>query len=122
MKDLIRTVIFRPYLKGQGPTFRLSLYDIGLRRTDGKEAVGYKFTMKLLAGKSVTVFEGSDIGCSPLHAIDSDATVKSVMTFITLRPGDTDAEYFQDYNAEQRAFVEDHAESLDCAVFSRFGE
>jgi hypothetical protein len=54
--------------------------------------------------------------------IDSDDAVKSVMGWLTLRPGDTDSDYFADYTAEQMAFCEQHAETLGCEVMARYGE
>jgi hypothetical protein len=113
--------VFKPYAKGQGPTFHLYLYDVGLRRPDGKDAIGYKLTQSHKRRVS-TLFEGSDIGCSPLHAIDSDETVNSVMSFLTLRPGDTDSEYFDGYTAAQKDCCEQHAEALSTAVSVWFGE
>ncbi len=75
-------------------------------------------------GKPITtvLFEGEDFGCSPMHGIDSDATVAAIMAFLTLRPGDTDPEYFADYTPEQLAYCSEHAETLSCEVDCRFGE
>ena len=42
------------------------------------------------------------------------------MGFLTLRKGDTDAEYFENYSQEQTEFSEAHAESLGCEVYNRF--
>lgn len=56
------------------------------------------------------------------HATNSDAAVRNVMGWLTLRPGDTDSEYFAAYTPEQLAFCESHAETLSCEVMYRFGE
>ncbi len=58
------------------------------------------------------IFKGDDFGCSPLHAIDSDECLRSLLSFLTLRRGDTDAEYFEDYTPEQMDFRDTHAETL----------
>lgn len=109
--DCMRTVRFRPYRKGMGPTFTLKLYYL---------PVGYRLIMK---GKTVEIlFEGEDFGCSPLHGIDSDDCVKSLMNFLTLRPGDTDAEYFANYTQVQKDYCDEHAEALSAEVYNRFGE
>lgn len=42
------------------------------------------------------------------------------MSFLTLRPGDTDSDYFKDYNETQKEFCAQHAESLACEVQNRF--
>ena len=119
--DILRYVHFRPYLKGKGPTFTLLTWGGLHYYGNGPQwQVGYRLTMRE-NGKSKTIFCGEDFGCSPLHAIDSDACVKDLMGFLTLRPGDTDREYFENYTPEQLEYCEKHAEALDCAVHDRFG-
>jgi hypothetical protein len=81
--------------------------------------VGYRLTMRD-RGRRTVLFEGDDFGCSPRHAIDSDATVEGIMGFLTLRPGDTDAEYFADYTQAQLDHCARHAEALSCEVQARF--
>ena len=113
-RDILRRCTFRPYRSGYGPTFHLTTWDsckpqqryYGLRET-----IGYRLTMR--EGRVTTVlFEAEDFGPSPMHAIDSDASVRALMGFLTLRPGDTDADYFDAYTDTQRRFCELHAESL----------
>ena len=60
------------------------------------------------------LFDGADYGPAPHVAIDSDESLRGLLAFLTLRPGDTDAEYFAGYSAEQRAF----AESGDCETLA----
>jgi hypothetical protein len=50
------------------------------------------------------IFEGEDFAGSPMDADDSDETVAALLTFLTLRRGDTDAEYFESYTPEQLAW------------------
>lgn len=114
--DVIRRCVFRPYRKGAGPVFYLTLWDTYQTRW-GKSILRYELKM----GRAV-LFAGSDFGCSPLHAIDSDETVAGVMSFLTLRPGDTDHEYFESYSPEQLAYCSEHAESLAAEVYFRFGD
>jgi hypothetical protein len=71
--------------------------------------------------KSAVLFEGEDFWCSPLHAIDSDAAVESIMAFLTCKPGDTDPEYFADYTPAQLDYCSQHAEALASEVEARFG-
>ncbi len=120
MREVIRRVRFVPYRNGMGPRFALTVWDTG--RTNGRKCqLGYRLN-QIDGNRRWTLFEGEDFGCSPLHAIDSDETVESLMGFLTLRPGDTDAEYFADHTPEQLRFCEQHAEALGSEVETRFGE
>jgi hypothetical protein len=107
-----RYAYFRPYQSG--PTFSVELYDVR-----SLERIGYALRQHE-RGKTTVLFEGRDFRPSPLHAWDSDATIEAVLGFLTLRPGDTDAEYFFAYTPAQRAFCEEHAEALWMAVYDRF--
>ena len=113
-RQTLRTIRFKPYRSG--PRFSLTLVDIGHR-----ECIGY-ILCQHEHGKTAALFEGQDFRPSPLHAWDSDDTVAAIMGFLTLRLGDTDREYFDDYTAEQIAFRDTHAETLACEVYSRFEE
>jgi hypothetical protein len=119
-KELIRQVNFRL----TNAYFRLYLYDTFKDDSMGKRLLGYKLTMRIpkYDTKHTTVFEGADIACSPLHAIDSDNAVKAVMGFLTLRKGDVESDYFENYNDIQKDFRDTYAESLSMEVLGRFGE
>ena len=64
-------------------------------RTDwrGQTVLGYELTDR----DGETVFEGEDFAGSPMQADDSDDTLRALLGFLTLRPGDTDSEYFEAY-------------------------
>ena len=87
--------------------FRVEVF--ATSRTDwrGQTRLAYRF-----CDGDRLVFEESDFCGSPLHADDSDETVASLLTFLSLRPGDTDAEYFESYSPSQMEF----AESSDCEL------
>lgn len=112
----IRTCIFKPYRNG-GPTFKLIVSDTGRTDWRGVSVLAYE----LRSGGKV-LFSGSDFAGSPGHAIDSDETMEGLMGFLTLRPGDTDREYFADYTREQLRFCDNHAEALAMEVERRFGK
>lgn len=114
--SLIREVRFFPQGRNRGACFILRMFE-GTPRRDGKEAVAY-----ILSHRGKIIFKGDDFGCSSLHAVDSDDTVKALMGFLTLRPGDTDSEYFDDYTTEQLEYCSRWAESLSMEVYNRFGE
>ncbi len=64
----------------------------------------YRLAYKFTKGRKV-LFEGEDYGCSPGIAIDSQGALIGLLAFLTLKPGDTDREYFEDYTDEQLAFA-----------------
>lgn len=89
-------------LKAPGGRYDLRTWDSG--RTDhmGKTVLRYEFRDP----RGFMLFSGSDFACSPMDAIDSDASVGALLGFLTLRPGDTDREYFDEYTPAQMAFAE----------------
>ena len=119
-ESVLRRCTFKPLGNG-GPVFRLVTWDANRTDTLGKHMLGYELTVKMSeSAPAIVLFRGEDFGCSPKHAIDSDAAVEGIMSFLTLRPGDTDEEYFAGYTPDQRAFCEEHAEALSCEVRARF--
>lgn len=132
--DTLRVCIFRPYRRGLGPSFRLTLWATGRIDSRGQSILGYRLTMHytriqmrqfpIAMGRGVTetIFEGEDFAGSPMHGDDSDDTVRALMGFLTLRPGDTDADYFASDTEAQRAYRDHHGQALAMEVYSRFGE
>jgi hypothetical protein len=62
------------------------------------------------------IFAGAALHDSPLHAVDADAIVAGVLAFLSLKPGDTDPEYFEGYTPEQLAFARAEGENLSLYV------
>ena len=126
MKDILRKVRFQPYRKSMGPVFRLTTWDTNRKDYMGKWLLGYSLVMvesfAVCGRKHTVLFEGEDFGCSSLHAVDSDATITAIMSFLTLRPGDTDRDYFAGYTQAQLDYCAQHAEALSCEVEHRFPE
>jgi hypothetical protein len=89
--------------------FKLIIWDTNRKHHEGAPqwAIAYEFYHK---GK--LIFQAADFGCSPMHAVDSDKCVGGILTFLSLRPGDTDKEYFKDYTPEQMEFAVSHGEEL----------
>ncbi len=88
--------------------YRLDVWDTHRTDSYGKSILGYEFRTP----DDEMLFAGEDFSASPLHAIDSDETLRALLGFLTLRPGDTDSEYFESYTPEQMAFAEGPAEEL----------
>lgn len=116
----VRTCIFKPYLDPAMPRFRLIVWDTGLTDRYGKQRLAYEFSMH--QGRKTVLFKGQDFYASPLKAINRDATMRAIMGFLTLQPGDTDKEFFANYTPEQLAFCARHAEALNYEVWARFGD
>ena len=93
MRDIIR--IFREN------GFTLLMWDTHSRDWRGQTRIGYE-----LWDRGALVFTGEDFSGSPMHADDSDATVASLLSFLSLKPGDTDREYFDSYTPAQLEWVE----------------
>lgn len=121
----MRTVRLSPYRKGCGPVFTLSTWWDFHRFDCGggvqKERLAYRLTMRE-HGKSVVVFQANDCGVAPSDSVDGDASLRALLGFLCLKPGDTDREYFKDYTPAQLAFANAHGEALACETFDRFGE
>lgn len=88
--------------------YTLRTWDTGRTDSRGQSYIGYE--MRDASGESV--FTGDDFAGSPMHADDSDETLRALLNFLTLRPGDTDPDYFADYTERQRRFVREDAETL----------
>lgn len=102
-KDVLRDVTFDGY--------RLVTWDAWTPKHTGRShhPIGYV----LYAPDGEPIFSGEDFGCpTSVHAIDSDACLRGVLGFLTLRPGDTDPDYFMGYTPRQWAFATNEAEAL----------
>jgi hypothetical protein len=104
--DLIRT-----WEDPDGHGFKLELFDTYQTDGYGKAVLGYRF----YHGEAL-VFEGDDFHASPMHSIDGDETVGGLLSFPSLKPGDTDDEYFASYTEGQLAFANEWGETLGLYV------
>src|SRR3990172_4774046 len=122
MRDILRRCRFTPYRKGTGlPSFSLTTWDAHKRDHHGKSGIGYELRMHL-NGKTTVLFTGENFYNSPMHCTDSDASIKAIMGFLTLCPGDTDEEFFENDTDEVKAYRRNYDESLLSAVEARFGD
>jgi hypothetical protein len=88
--------------------FQLLLWATDRTDNRGCTVLGYQLTDK----DGSTLFEGEDFCGSPMHGDDSDDMLRCLIGFLTLRPGDTDDEYFENYTAAQHDFAASDAENL----------
>ena len=87
--------------------YRLLTWDTNRRDELGKSVLGYVFG----CAEQPRLFLGEDFSCSPGVPVDADATLRALIEFLTLCPGDTDPEYFDSYTMDQLAWCD----SDDCA-------
>lgn len=130
MREHIRT-----WTDPDGQGFRLELFDTGKQDSYGKQILAYEFYDQMAypifegdlsfgfhqrmpsrgpkrLNDNEPVFAAADFHCSPLHCTDSDACIGALLSFLSLKPGDTDKEYFDDYTPEQMAWCLERAETL----------
>ena len=93
-------------LRLNGTTLRL--WDT-YRIRGNKNVLRYEFKV----GRKV-IFEGEDFCPSPCWPIDSLQTAYACLGFLTLKPGDTDSEYFEKYTEDQMNW----AKSSKCEYLS----
>lgn len=100
--ELLRHVTFDGY--------QLKLWDTDRpdSRLMGHTYLGYQ----LISPEGNIIFDGDDLGVPPFSPIDSDSTLRTLLGFLTVRPGDVEDEYFADYTLGQMDFVEGDAEAL----------
>ena len=93
-------------------------YTVSLEATSKRMKTGQiKTKYSLTDPKGKVVFSGSDLGCSPLNTPESKENAVALLSFLTLRKGDTDEDYFDDYTPEQLAWID----TDDCEDLSMFG-
>jgi hypothetical protein len=97
----------RTWTDPDGNGYRLELYDTYRQHRYGQELLAYQFFHK-----DKLIFDGADFGCSPMDAIDSDRCIAGLLSFLSLRPGDTDPEYFANYTETQHEFARSEGETL----------
>lgn len=122
--DALRTIRFRPYMPGAGPSFTLRTFATDRTDKRGQTIIAYELFERPAddSKPAVLLFSGEDFAGSPCHADDSDDSIGALMGFLTLRPGDTDADYFANYSDDQLAYCHAHAEALSLTSDDRFGE
>ena len=86
----------------------LMTWQTGRQAKTGQELIGYRLSDE--AGG--IIFEGEDCGVAPSDCIDSDASLRGLLSFLSCKPGDVDEGFFKDYTPEQIKWVEDNGDSL----------
>ncbi len=99
--------LIRTWEDPDGYGFKLEMFDTGRTDSRGQTYIAYHFHHN-----DELIFEGEEFAGSPMHADDSLDTVGALLGFLSLRSGDTDEDYFEDYTEEQIAWRDEFAETL----------
>jgi hypothetical protein len=98
-----------------GDGYRLQLWEVSTGPSF-ETRLAYRLSHRLkdtgFGERFFVLFEVENQSPSPLYAIDSDETLRSILGWVTLQPGDTDADYFDAYTEAQWGFAEGDAEQL----------
>ena len=128
-----RSILFQPYNvqppTKEHPEFLLLLYSSFIKNSSPTEyTVGYTLAIRYVSKEcnnsliNEVIFCSSNINIPTWYSITSDYAVKTVIGWLTLKPGDTDEEYFSSYTPEQLEFCKKHAENLVIEVETLFGD
>jgi hypothetical protein len=98
----------------RGP-FRLELHELPGRSAplvpEGHTPIGYRFFHN-----GQLIFQSDDITVPPDQSLDGDQTVRGVLGFLALRPGNVEPDYFAGYTPSQPAWRDQHAEDLEALL------
>jgi hypothetical protein len=90
--------------------FTLHVYDTNRCDRLGKSILAYEFFDEE-AGKE-PVFHGKDFHCSLLHGKESDKMLAAILGLLSVQPGDTDKEHFDEYSERQLEWCQRRGEEL----------
>ena len=94
-------------------SYTLTLDFLGIDK--GRSKVRYTLTKE---GETDPIFAGDDFSPSTCYDPEGPESAADLLCFLTLREGDTDPEYFDDYTERQKDFSECEAEDLQLWGYS----
>lgn len=87
-------------------------YTVGLAPTGGTGEFGkVQMAYYLRKPNGATIFEGQDFYPSPMYACDGPEAAADLLSFLTVRPGDVEDDYFKDYTRRQKLWL--HSPDVD---------
>lgn len=105
-----------------GVKLHLETWDTGRTDWRGQSYIGYRLRyVSRVPSQRLVIFEGENFSGSPFYADDSNETLGGLLTFLSLRPGDTDREYFDSYTPDQMDFAQTHGEYLSLVAMRMGG-
>lgn len=115
--DLGRTPVFTLRVKLSGVTLSIRVYEGPFSAPNHTTL----FCEGRVNGQELFPRESFYVGVPGHSAIDGKFAKELVLSLFAMKPGDTDAEFFEHYTADQLAFVEAHGEELSIIKEERYG-
>lgn len=72
--------------------------------------------------REIFPFGATYCGVSRYTSIDGDDAKALVLSLVSMKPGDTDADYFANYTGLQLAFADEYSDEITMISEYRFGE
>jgi hypothetical protein len=82
---------------------------VGIKTREPDGRIRYRY---VLEQDGDVIFDGDDFRTGCWAEVDYAEAARSLLGFLTLREGDTDADYFDRYTPEQLAWRDEYAEGL----------
>lgn len=125
--DFLFRLRFRLNIPGQGGWVTIKAWDGSLahplRRNPTHSPIDAEMSWRADGQRRGTVvFPRGATYCAVTSSMTTDgiAARELVTSLFCMKPGDTDADYFEGYTPEQLAWVEQWAETLDCEKQARY--
>jgi hypothetical protein len=111
------------YSLDDGSRLTIDAYDTGVMDNRGTTRITIRAVHHIGKDRRV-IWRPGETWChpGPGDCDDSDKAKELVTSLVTIRPGDTDADYFEGYSPEQLEFCERYGEVLQMIAWERYGE
>ena len=116
----IRYAVLTPYIKGNGPTMRVEIWDT--YSCDERGCTNLIARLYAFEGGKRTHVLDTRFAMGMGQTDDGNDAMRAAITAVAMKPGDTDEEFFADYTPEALAFVSEHGESMAMVAYDRYGE
>ncbi len=92
--------------------YRFGDYVLTLKELDERDKNDHILVRHALKKGDETIFAGDDLGCSPMNEPESPESAEALLSFLLLKPGDVEDEWFEKYSERQMEFAESEADLL----------
>lgn len=112
--------LFQQRIKLDGKLCRIYAYDSN--HTDPQTG-HMRIDVEVFHGPEC-IFRVGELYCAVNRwtAIDSDAAKSLVLSLVAMKPGDTDADYFEGYSDAQKRWAQAFGDEITMVRYDRYGE